>query len=617
MKTIEITVGSSTSKIPIGRRGENEATEVVFDISSLIETYGDGTCTLMVRRPGEESAYPVAAARAGSSVTWTVSNTDTDKQGRGEAELFWYVGDALAKSAVYVIDIAKDIGISAETPPDPYETWLDTLTDLAADIQRDYSSLLDDVDDLKRAAEQGGTGLSAEAITAILNAFAHVAWIDEHGIDYYNAIAEAFHTLSSITATFTQGSATINDTDALSDLIPYLTVTASYDDGTTGIIPSTAYTLSGTLTAGTSTITVSYGGKTDTFIVTVSHQAGCYTIMNMLTNCSSNNPATSVEEDQSYSATITASSGYTLTGAAVSVTMGGTDITSTAYNAGVISVASVTGALGITVTAVAAVISSISAAYTQSGTVYETDNLDSLKQDLVVTAHYSDSSTSIVNMTDYSLSGTLVAGISAITVSYADKTAAFSVAVTAVDLDTVVYEGKSYRDIFETGSQIHGFDFENGLPSGVTVNAGTPSISTDDAYGGTHSVKAFGTSSQQYRTVNTTDAADWNKYQGKQYFAACKVKCTRYVKGWLGVDIASELKKQAVTNGWETLHSYFGGGQSIGQTYFGSGGAANLDGYVDDIVYVQITDLFTTVPGEFDMLQWYNEYCDLKKAGKT
>ena len=53
---------------------------------------------------------------------------------------------------------------------------------------------------------------------------------------------------------------------------------------------------------------------------------------------------------------------------------------------------------------------SISAVYTQSGTVYDTDTLDSLKTDLVVTATWSDTSTSTVASADYTLSGTLTEG---------------------------------------------------------------------------------------------------------------------------------------------------------------------------------------------------------------
>lgn len=75
-------------------------------------------------------------------------------------------------------------------------------------------------------------------------------------------------------------------------------------------------------------------------------------------------------------------------------------------------------------------LSSITAVYTQSGTVYDTDTIDSLKADLVVTAHYSDSSTQTVPAADYTLSGTLAEGPSTITVSYGGKTATFDVTVT-------------------------------------------------------------------------------------------------------------------------------------------------------------------------------------------
>lgn len=125
----------------------------------------------------------------------------------------------------------------------------------------------------------GGTGLSDEAKIALLNCFAHVAWADENGQDYYDALEEALNPpvppvppaeLVSISAVYTQ-SGTVYDTDTLDSLKADLVVTATYDDSTTEAV--TTYTLSGTLTAGTSTITVSYGGKTDTFTVTVTHAA--------------------------------------------------------------------------------------------------------------------------------------------------------------------------------------------------------------------------------------------------------------------------------------------------------------------------------------------------------
>lgn len=72
-----------------------------------------------------------------------------------------------------------------------------------------------------------------------------------------------------------------------------------------------------------------------------------YTVTNMLTNCTSNNSATSARKGSAYSATLTAEAGYTMNGATVTVTMGGADITSTAYADGVITIDAVSGEIGI------------------------------------------------------------------------------------------------------------------------------------------------------------------------------------------------------------------------------------------------------------------------------
>lgn len=79
-------------------------------------------------------------------------------------------------------------------------------------------------------------------------------------------------------------------------------------------------------------------------------------------------------------------------------------------------------------------LSSISAVYTQSGSVYEYTPLSSLKTNLVVTAHWSNNTTSTVASTDYTLSGTLEEGTSTITVSYDGETTTVNVVVSAVSL---------------------------------------------------------------------------------------------------------------------------------------------------------------------------------------
>ena len=79
-------------------------------------------------------------------------------------------------------------------------------------------------------------------------------------------------TFSSISATYTQGDTVINTTTSLDSLKNNLVVTAHYSDSSSSVIRD--YTLSGNLTVGTSTITVTYQGKTTTFNVTVSENSG-------------------------------------------------------------------------------------------------------------------------------------------------------------------------------------------------------------------------------------------------------------------------------------------------------------------------------------------------------
>lgn len=120
-------------------------------------------------------------------------------------------------------------------------------------------------------------GLSEDAKNALIDCFRHVAWINSDGTQYVNALISALYELQSITAVYTQ-SGTVYDTDSLDDLKADLVVTANYKGGTTETV--TAYTLSGALEEGTSTITVSYEGLTDTFNVTVSHLTILYPLEN-------------------------------------------------------------------------------------------------------------------------------------------------------------------------------------------------------------------------------------------------------------------------------------------------------------------------------------------------
>lgn len=75
-----------------------------------------------------------------------------------------------------------------------------------------------------------------------------------------------------------------------------------------------------------------------------------YTITNTLSHAINNNNTTEIEENQSYTATITAIEGYSIN--SVVITMGGADITNNVYNEGNINIPKVTGNLVINVSAI-------------------------------------------------------------------------------------------------------------------------------------------------------------------------------------------------------------------------------------------------------------------------
>lgn len=81
--------------------------------------------------------------------------------------------------------------------------------------------------------------------------------------------------------------------------------------------------------------------------------AGTYTIVRNLTGVTSSNTASTIASGSTYTTTLSLASGYN--NMSVTVTMGGTDITSTAYSNGVVTINSVTGNIVITATATQAV----------------------------------------------------------------------------------------------------------------------------------------------------------------------------------------------------------------------------------------------------------------------
>lgn len=233
-------------------------------VFTLFSTVGDFTIesgtTAMVRgTKSSGTGYSADAAINISAKTVTVTGNQqmTAAAGQNVFEITLYKNNKEISSKNFIL-LCERAALD-----------MDTIEDKT--IARELDNLDQFVAEAEAAADRAeNASVSLRAIkTALLNCFQHVAWTDEHGQDYYDALEVAFNgkELASITAVFTQGSATIYPDTPLDDLKQYLVVTANYTDSTSA--PVTDYTLRGTLAEGTSIITAIYGGKTATFDVVV------------------------------------------------------------------------------------------------------------------------------------------------------------------------------------------------------------------------------------------------------------------------------------------------------------------------------------------------------------
>lgn len=230
----------------------------ITDLTGVNDVYvkkGNNFCRISLEAffaGAEPAKLTVTVTQSGSTYSanktfsemWTAHNTDkkTVSVEMGEAE---FVLSSANPSGMAFTSLSVVSGVT-------------TIKILSVDDNNDWT--------YQEASGGGGSGFTEEFKQALLNAVENVAWKDVDGREFVDALEAAMYPLSYITAVYTQ-SGTVYDTDSLDSLKAYLVVTAFYQGGGNKVV--TDYTLSGTLTEGTSTITVSYGGKTASFSVSV------------------------------------------------------------------------------------------------------------------------------------------------------------------------------------------------------------------------------------------------------------------------------------------------------------------------------------------------------------
>ena len=132
MEVLTINVARAPEVVAIGNARENIASEIAFDYSPWVKRFGEGTCYLHVQRPQDANPYEAVLEEDETSgrVIWRPTNADTDFTGRGRAQFVFMSGEVKARSVTFYITSAGSLDATGD-PPEPWETWMDALEDLA------------------------------------------------------------------------------------------------------------------------------------------------------------------------------------------------------------------------------------------------------------------------------------------------------------------------------------------------------------------------------------------------------------------------------------------------------------------------------------------------------
>jgi len=319
------------------------AGKAVFEL--MIDGGSHGTANFMVLvepKPGDqadlsESDLSLIQEAINSTTPANIASAVSTWMNDNLAPSEWVIDSSLSTSGA-----AAD----AKKTGDEISALKSAIGDLSNLETEDKTDLVSAINE----AKQSGDGLTDDIKQALLQIARNVAYIDEHGENYYDDLYDALYAVTAISLNVNSLSfSTLNSTQRLTATTVPEGATVTWSSSDTSIATVDENGLVTVLAYGNAVITATAGKMTATCSVLVA------------------------------SATVT----------------------------------------------------SLSVVYTQSKNVFDTDSLDSLKSDIVLTANWSNGTSTTVADEDYTLSGTLEEGTSTITASYGGKSTTFDVTVIA------------------------------------------------------------------------------------------------------------------------------------------------------------------------------------------
>lgn len=123
--------------IPIGRQGEHSVRQICFDLSWLVNSFGEGIAVLVHQRSEDKAPYICQTEQKDNRLIWNIDEIDTAYVGIGIAEIRWTVNNALAKTVLYKTSVLKSI--TADTViPTPYKSWYDKMMEQIKNVPHTF-----------------------------------------------------------------------------------------------------------------------------------------------------------------------------------------------------------------------------------------------------------------------------------------------------------------------------------------------------------------------------------------------------------------------------------------------------------------------------------------------
>ena len=171
---IKVMESGPKEDIEVGRQGEYNVRQIVFDLTAIAEAVGPGTATI-IHYPIDGAPYTVpafagesydVAVQDGDTLTWTIGQLATQHKNNGLAVVTWTTAAGLKKSRRYKTKCQPSIEVS-DVEQAAQQAYIDQMATIAADIAGSVQAAAGAITDVQNAAAAGITAVGDAAAAAV------------------------------------------------------------------------------------------------------------------------------------------------------------------------------------------------------------------------------------------------------------------------------------------------------------------------------------------------------------------------------------------------------------------------------------------------------------------